>query len=231
MKIQKEKQTKKSTEKDIQLINNEIENVTVGQRIDNGYINATALCRACGKQIKHYLENATTKAFLSELSSEVGIPTSELIVKIKGFGVQQGTWVHPQVAINLGQWASPKFAVAVSKWVLDWMSGKQPDLSLEGKSALQLVEEYQSLKSQIDGLEQKRLSLRAEIYRALGDETCVLNKKGQLVASIVDVRKTAWRKIVEHLKVPAALINAHTSKTPVLYVYRTPKIMLQVKNG
>lgn len=35
----------------------------------------------------------------------------------------QGTWVHPQVAINLGQWCSPKFAVAVSKWVFEWMRG------------------------------------------------------------------------------------------------------------
>jgi hypothetical protein len=35
----------------------------------------------------------------------------------------QGTWVHPQVAINLGQWASPKFAVLVSKWIFEWMSG------------------------------------------------------------------------------------------------------------
>ena len=35
----------------------------------------------------------------------------------------QGTWVHPQVAINLGQWASPKFAVLVSTWVFEWMRG------------------------------------------------------------------------------------------------------------
>lgn len=35
----------------------------------------------------------------------------------------QGTWVHPQVAINLGQWASPKFAVLVSKWVFEWLNG------------------------------------------------------------------------------------------------------------
>ena len=36
----------------------------------------------------------------------------------------QGTWVHPQVAINLGQWLSPAFAVKVSKWVFDWMEGR-----------------------------------------------------------------------------------------------------------
>jgi hypothetical protein len=35
----------------------------------------------------------------------------------------QGTWVHPQVAINLGQWASAKFAVLVSQWVFDWFNG------------------------------------------------------------------------------------------------------------
>jgi len=35
----------------------------------------------------------------------------------------QGTWVHPQVAINLAQYLSPKFAVLVSQWVMDWMSG------------------------------------------------------------------------------------------------------------
>ena len=42
----------------------------------------------------------------------------------------QGTWVHPQVAINLAQWLSPKFAVLVSKWVFEWMSGniRQPSL-------------------------------------------------------------------------------------------------------
>jgi len=38
----------------------------------------------------------------------------------------QGTWVHPQVAINLGQWVSPAFAVQVSQWVYDWMTGNAP---------------------------------------------------------------------------------------------------------
>jgi hypothetical protein len=36
----------------------------------------------------------------------------------------RGTWVHPDVAINLGQWCSPKFAVAVSQWVQEWASNR-----------------------------------------------------------------------------------------------------------
>ena len=108
----------------IQLINHSLNNNLVCQRKDNGYINATALCKACDRKIATYLRAETTKEFLSALSSEVQICTSELTLTIKGFGVQQGTWVHPYVAINLAQWASPKFAVAVSKWVFDWVNGQ-----------------------------------------------------------------------------------------------------------
>ena len=72
-----------------------------------------------------------TKAFITELSSALQIPQDGLVQSVVG-GVPhlQGTWVHPQVAINLAQWLSPKFAVLVSKWVFEWMSGniQQPQL-------------------------------------------------------------------------------------------------------
>jgi len=47
-----------------------------------------------------------------------------LTVSLDRWPEEQGTWVHPNVAINLGQWCSPKFAVAVSQWVIDWQTGK-----------------------------------------------------------------------------------------------------------
>ena len=86
---------------ELALIHRKIENVVVNQRVVDGYINATAMCQAVGKQLGHYLENKTTKEFLKELSSDIGIPISELVIVIKG-GVSdaQGTWVHPEVAIT-----------------------------------------------------------------------------------------------------------------------------------
>lgn len=106
------------------LIEHKVESISVDQRAHDGYVNATALCQASGKSLGHYLETKATKAFLAELSADIGITISELIQIVKGGHPQmQGTWVHPQVAINLGQWASPKFAVLVSKWVFEWMSG------------------------------------------------------------------------------------------------------------
>ena len=108
------------------LIEHSIEGEVIHQRPQDGYINATRLCQQAGKSFGHYNESAQTKAFLSELSADIGIPISGLVQIIKGGNdkLSQGTWVHPQVAIHLGQWLSPAFAVKVSKWVFDWMQGK-----------------------------------------------------------------------------------------------------------
>jgi hypothetical protein len=108
----------------LDLIPHTARGTVVYQRPADGYINATVMCHASGKQFKHYNENRTTRDFLDALSSEVGIPTSTLVQSISGGDHRlQGTWVHPQVAIHLAQWCSAEFAVKVSQWVYDWMSG------------------------------------------------------------------------------------------------------------
>lgn len=111
----------------LDLIPHKAQGAIVYQRPEDGYINATAMCRAAGKRWNDYSVLIATKGFLSALSAETGIPVSELVRAEKGGDVRlQGTWVHPQVAINLGQWLSGEFAVKVSQWVYDWLSGKRP---------------------------------------------------------------------------------------------------------
>ena len=108
------------------LIQHSVDGEVIPQRPRDGYINATRLCQQAGKQFGHYNESARTKAFLEALSADIGIPISGLVHIIKGGNdrLSQGTWVHPQVAINLGQWLSPEFAVKVSQWVFAWMEGR-----------------------------------------------------------------------------------------------------------
>lgn len=94
------------------------------QRSNDGYVNATALCKESGKLIADYLRNDTTKEFLKELESDMRIPITELIQIIRGGTPSfQGTWVHPKVAINLAQWLSPKFAVFVTNIIMGWFGG------------------------------------------------------------------------------------------------------------
>ena len=111
------------------LIEHAVEGEIVLQRPRDGYINATAMCKAAGKLFGHYRETNRTQAFLEVLSLDIGIPISNLVQVIRGRGdkITQGTWVHPRVAINLGQWLSPEFDVMVSRWVLDWVEGRVRD--------------------------------------------------------------------------------------------------------
>ena len=108
------------------LIEHSVDGEVIPQRPQDGYINATLLCRRAGKTFADYNRLSQTHAFLNELSADMGITISELVQVIRGGNdkLNQGTWIHPQVAVHLGQWLSPSFAVKVSKWVFEWMEGR-----------------------------------------------------------------------------------------------------------
>jgi hypothetical protein len=109
----------------LELIPHVVEKEVIQQRVKDGYINATAMCKVAKRLWADYHRLKTTDAFLAALEGDMGIPISELIQSVSGGAPQnQGTWVHPQVAVHLAQWLSPEFAVKVSRWVYDWMSGR-----------------------------------------------------------------------------------------------------------
>ncbi|RAO74956.1 KilA-N domain-containing protein [Dyella jiangningensis] len=114
-----------STQLSLALIPHKVDNgLIIAQRQSDGYINATAMCQAVGKQFNDYTRLASTREYVDALSDETGIPVSELIQTFKGGDTsRQGSWVHPDLAIHLAQWLSPKFAVMVSKWVREWLAG------------------------------------------------------------------------------------------------------------
>lgn len=106
------------------LIQHEVNNSVIEQRASDGYIHATALCKAAGRLWADYKRLGRTQSFLEALSADMGIPISDLIQEVKGGAPSlQGTWIHPKVAINLGMWLSPEFEVKVTNWVHEWMSG------------------------------------------------------------------------------------------------------------
>jgi hypothetical protein len=111
----------------LQLIEHEVQGSPVLQRSKDGYINATAMCRIAGKLWADYNRLNATQSYFAALTSDMGIPISGLVQSSKGGDPRlQGTWVHPQVAVNLAQWLSPEFAVKVGKWVYEWLSGNRP---------------------------------------------------------------------------------------------------------
>lgn len=108
----------------LDLIPHDYRGEIISQRSKDGYINATAMCKAAGKLFADYQRQKTTQAFLAELQGSMGIPIDQLVAGVTtGPNEHRGTWVHPQVATHLAQWASPRFAVLVSQWVVEWMTG------------------------------------------------------------------------------------------------------------
>ncbi len=111
----------------LELIPHKVGHEIIQQRAKDGYINATAMCKAAERPWSRYWDARPSREFAEALSSEIDIPISELIQSFKGGDITlQGTWVHPQVALHLAQWLSPEFAVKVSKWVFEWMSEASP---------------------------------------------------------------------------------------------------------
>jgi hypothetical protein len=102
-----------------------LNDVVVISRSEDNYINATQLCQAGGKQFNDWFRLNITKSLLIEAVSETGIPVSQLIDIKKGNSneFQQGTWIHPDLAIQLAQWISPQFALQVSKWIRTLFTG------------------------------------------------------------------------------------------------------------
>jgi hypothetical protein len=106
-------------------ITHEEDDQLIYQRTGDGYVNATAMCKAFGKEFKHYNELDTTKRFVQALSARSEIPTWDIIItKRGGESHLKGTWIHPKLAIHLAQYLSPEFAVTVSIWIDDWINGK-----------------------------------------------------------------------------------------------------------
>ena len=96
----------------------------IRQRPEDGYIHASDMCKVGKKRWFNYYKNENTKAFIDQLSTETLIRASALITSIKGGNkYNQGTWIHPRIAINLAQWISPQFAVKVTDWVQGFIEG------------------------------------------------------------------------------------------------------------
>ena len=135
---------------------------TIEYRDEDGYVNVTNLCKAGGKKFADWKRLNKTKAFLQVLSNDMQIHISLLIKVQTGYGSNQSTWVHPQVAINIAQWISPRFDVKVSGWVYEVMMTGKVDIT-QTKSYRELQRKNRGHKLRIQYLTKKYLKRQPRI--------------------------------------------------------------------
>ena len=105
-------------------------NISVSFR-DDGYLNATAIAAHFGKQPRDYLKTEQTQQYIAALAENLSVKTKILtkenqIVSVKRGGDEQGTWLHPKLAIHFARWLDPKFAVWCDEQIEQLLSGSQP---------------------------------------------------------------------------------------------------------
>jgi hypothetical protein len=65
--------------------------------IDNGYINATKLCKYTNKQLIHWMENKRSKEIIKDFGKNIGSSRDDLVIRVNGGKLTKisGTYVHP----------------------------------------------------------------------------------------------------------------------------------------
>ena len=110
----------------------------IGRRAADGYVNATAMCKANGKRWNHYISNDRSQAYIVALTAALrlagnpadptsaGFPADPIQTVCTGPNDLRGTWVHPRLAVDLARWISPHFAVWMDGWILEQLQPAPP---------------------------------------------------------------------------------------------------------
>ena len=133
----------------VEKMNRPVNGISVEQRLTDGFINGTAMCAAHNKDISDWLRTDDTFETVAVLADELGVvpisaekPNSDktrvsacyptlVVVKRGAPKAGGGTWLHPQLAIQLAQWCNKRFALQVSKWVGEWIASAHNPSRLE----------------------------------------------------------------------------------------------------
>jgi hypothetical protein len=108
--------------------------VGIQRRGIDGWVNATAMCQAGGREWFTYSRGNRTQEYIAALAGVLGSPQNcghpfcgspqdpaTVVVQSITTGPNhlRGTWVHPRLAVDLARWISPAFAVWMDGWFLE----------------------------------------------------------------------------------------------------------------
>jgi len=116
--------------------NLKLNNIIIESRPSDNFINATQMCKAGDKLFADWARLHSTHKLITALQSDMvnhisqntennsepiipGSQNTQVIEVLKGNSstFTQGSWIHPDLAVQLAQWISPTFAIQVSRWI------------------------------------------------------------------------------------------------------------------
>jgi hypothetical protein len=215
--VEEEKKLLMNTEeKKIETFRLELNGMVIESRPSDGFVNATALCKAGGKEFRYWYRLQETKDLISALESDVQICTSQLVDIKKGNSRQfkQGSWIHPDLAVQLAQWISPLFALRVSRWVREIALTGTVDVTQE-KTHEQLLQ----LQNMVIEEKKKRQTLEQKHQQLLYRRSHHKFKRGKIfyIISDGDSSESKYKVGIDDVDINVRLAQ-HRTTVPALHL-------------
>ncbi len=170
-----------------------LNNVAIESRED-GFINATQLCKAGGKKFNNWYQLDSTKEIIKELekSLNAGIPAFKNLVEVKKGRYNSGSWIHPDLAVQLAQWISPSFAIQVSRWIRELLITGNVSVDSK-KSDEELIELQNKVRQlQLENKEKDALLEKKEVLLEEKDDT--LNRLHNIQKELLSYKKRVTKE-------------------------------------
>jgi hypothetical protein len=168
-----------------------LNDIVITARPEDGFINATQLCKAGGKKFNHWSSLESTKKLIEALKQDqenvTGIPATNFMEIIQGGEAKlQGSWIHQDLAIHLAMWISPEFSIQVSKWIREIIYTGKVDiqnkkneselLKLQNAFSKQLLENKKLKKKVLSKREREKFASGFYMYIAQTDTTKITRR-------------------------------------------------------
>ncbi|AUV58832.1 hypothetical protein [Bandra megavirus] len=168
---------------------------------ENGYVNATNLCKKCGKDYKNWKRNDNSKELEKELikqlssgaheKSSAHYRAAEVTHTVKGgkLTIIRGTYVHPKLIIHIASWCSTEYAMKVSDIVTEYHAKEEiekRELLLKKKDDKidKLSKKLDRQNNKIDELLQKNEKMDNRIKRLVKKNDEIYNINQDMLGKI-----------------------------------------------
>jgi len=207
----------------------------ISRRTTDGFVNATAMCKANGKLWSNYWQTDRATSYLTALSTDIGKPITGptgLVISVRG-GEAQGTWVHERVAVDLARWLSPQFAVWMDGWFLEQVSQMRDTQPVLAPTVLDTVDRSIQLLERLGGIDDRAQMLLRDVVL-----NTAMKAAGGTAPELEPAKELTTSEYLIELKCPShkATPIAHKIGKEVKRMYRSqngrdPKSQDQLVNG
>jgi KilA-N domain/T5orf172 domain len=202
-----------------------LNDIVIESRSD-GFINATQLCVAGGKKFNNWFQLSSSKELIRvlEIDLNAGIPAFKKAVETTKGRYNSGSWIHPDLAVQLAQWISPSFAIQVSRWVRELMTTGSVQITTQ-KTDEQLINLQLQLDEKNKELLQKEELLIENNEKLIEKEKQLEEKEEHLQRlHILNIENLSFKKKLEKNETVYIVSTFEYSRQGIYKIGRTKNL-------